>query len=259
MSSLLDGKTAVVTGAARGIGRAISLQFAEHGANVIVADVQDEPALAETPTHEVIEDATDGAAAFLETDATDADDLAAAVDAASEFGGLDVMVNNVGQSERDVDFIDMPEAEFDRIMDLNLRSCFLGSQAAAREMRESGGGCIINLSSVDGIRGEAAVPIYSAGKGGVRLLTYSLAGRFGTDGIRVNAIHPGLVKTDPVTDDDGNLLPDVESSFLPQTALDRAAEPTEIGKAAVFLASDLASYVTGSSLVVDGGFTNTNL
>jgi NAD(P)-dependent dehydrogenase (short-subunit alcohol dehydrogenase family) len=259
MSSLLDGKTAVVTGASRGIGRAISLQFANHGADVVVADIQEQPALAERPTHIAIEESTDASSAFVETDATEKSDIVTAVEAADDFGGLDVMVNNVGQSERDFDFVDLPEEEYDRIMDLNLRSCFLGSQVAAQEMRSGGGGCIINLSSVDGIRGESAVPIYSAGKGGVRLLTYALAGRFGTDGIRVNAIHPGLVKTDPVTDDDGNLREDLIEKFLPQTALERAAEPTEIGKAATFLASDLASYVTGSSLVVDGGFTNTNL
>lgn len=259
MTQLLDSKVAVVTGASRGIGRAISLQFATHGADVVVADVEEEPALAETPTHVAIAEQTDARATFVRTDATDRDDVAAAIASAEEYGGLDVMVNNVGESERDFDFLDLPDEEYDRIVDLNLRSCVIGSQLAARELRSQGGGCIINLSSVDGIVGEAAVPIYSAGKGGVRLLTYSLAGKFGDDGVRVNAIHPGIVRTDPTTDDDGDLQEALAEKFLPETALNRAADPAEIGKAAVFLASDLASYVTGASLVVDGGFVNTNL
>lgn len=259
MRPLLDDKTAVVTGSSRGIGRAISQTFAAHGADVVVADIQPEPALGDRRTHVAIEEDTDARATFVETDATDRADIRSAIEAAETFGGVDVMVNNVGESERDVDFLEVPDDEFDRIVNLNLRSCFLGSQLAAREMRAGDGGCIINTSSVDGIVGEAAVPIYSAGKGGVRLLTYSLAGRLGADGIRVNAIHPGLVKTNPTTDDDGELRADLAEKFLPETPLGRAAEPTDIGKAAVFLASDLASYVTGASLVVDGGFVNTNL
>jgi len=152
------------------------LAFAEHGADVIVADIREEPALENTPTHEKIEAETSAQAAYVECDATRRDDVEAAVDAAEVVGGIDIMVNNVGQSERDFDFLDLPDEEYERIMDLNLRSAYLGSQIAGRRMVERGEGCIINMSSVDGIQGESAVPIYSASKGGIRLLTYSLAG-----------------------------------------------------------------------------------
>lgn len=259
MGDLLDGETAVVTGAASGNGRAIALEFAEHGADVVVADIREEPALASTPTHEKIEAETSARATFIECDATNRGDVQAAVDAGDDFGGISIMVNNVGQSERGYEFADLPDDEYSRIMDINLRSAYLGSQIAGKRMTEHGSGCIINMSSVDGIRGESDVPIYSASKGGVRLLTYSLAGYYGDDGIRVNSIHPGIIETDPTTDDDGSLRDDLDEKFLPQTALGRAGDPDEVGKAAVFLASDLASYVTGESLVVDGGFVSTNL
>lgn len=261
MSDLLAGKAAVVTGASSGNGRAIALAFAEHGADVVVADIREEPAMADTPTHDVVEatDEWDARATFVECDATDRGDVERAVAAADAFGGVDVMVNNVGESERDYAFDELPDEEYDRIMDLNLRSAYLGSQLAGRRLREQGSGCIINMSSVDGIRGEAVVPIYSASKGAVTLLTYSLAGHYGPDGVRVNALHPGLIQTAPTSTDDGDLRPDLEAKFVPDTPLGRAGQPEEVGNAAVFLASDLASYVTGTSLVVDGGFTTANL
>lgn len=259
MGDLLNGETAVVTGAASGNGRAIALAFAEHGADVVVTDIREDPALGGTPTHKRIEAETTARTTYVECDVTRREEVEAAVEAAEAFGGVSVMVNNVGESERDYEFADVPDDEYDRILDLNLRSAYLGAQIAGRRMVDRGGGSIINMSSVDGIRGEAAVPIYSASKGGVRLLTYSLAGYFGDDGVRVNSIHPGLIKTAPTTDDDGELRADLEEKFVRQTALGRAGMPEEVAKAAVFLASDLASYVTGESLVVDGGFVSTNL
>jgi len=191
---------------------------------------------------------------------TKVSDLQAAVDAAGEFGGVNVMVNNAG-IWHDEDFLETTEEDYQLMMDINLKGVFFGAQAAARRMVETGGGCIINTSSVDGLFGNGARPTYSASKAGVTLLTYSLAHRFGDQGIRVNAIHPGAVQTmigsefaDP--DQDAEAAAAQAEEFVRQIPLGRYAQPGDIAGAAVFLASDLASYVTGESLVVDGGWTS---
>jgi len=258
--TLLEDRVAVVTGGSSGIGRGISLAYAEQGADVLVADVREDPKGGGRPTHEKIAEDTDAEAAFVECDVTNVDDLEAAVEAADEFGGVSVMVNNAG-IWHDEDFLETTVEEYQQMMDINLKGVFFGCQAAARRMVDTGAGCIVNVSSVDGLFGNGARPTYAASKAGVTLLTYSLAHRFGDQGIRVNAIHPGGVRTmigsefmDP--DVDPEAAASGAQEFLEKVPLGRYGQPEEIAGAAVYLASDLASYVTGESLVVDGGWTS---
>lgn len=258
MAQLLADRTAVVTGGASGNGRAISHAFAEHGASVVIADVQSEPREGGTPTHERIEADTDGRASYIDCDVTDTADLDAAIEAAEEFGGIDVMVNNAGIF-RGEEFLDVSEDDFYQLMDINVKGVFFGAQAAARRMIENGveGGSIINLSSVAGLEGSAEYVTYCTSKGAVRLLTYSLAGALGPEGIRVNAIHPGIIETSMTTEDVPIVGTDAEAEFLETVPLGRNGQPEDVADAAVLLASDLADYISGESLVVDGGMTNT--
>lgn len=254
MSPLLEGKTAVVTGGASGNGRAIAQAFAAEGANVVIADVRETPREGGTPTHDLIERDTDVAVEYIACDVTDNADIAAAVDRAADYGGIDVMVNNAGVYRAE-SFIDVTEEEYRALMDVNVKGVFFGAQIAARRMLEDGGGSIINMSSVAGIHGSRQSPTYSASKGAVRLLTYALAAHLAEDGIRVNAIHPGVIETTMTTDDVpliGGEHTDRYREMIPQR---RFGTPDDVADVALFLASDLADYVNGESVVVDGGMT----
>lgn len=256
MSGMLDGKTAVITGGASGIGRQIGLRFAEEGADIVVADLQYEPREGGTPVVEAAE-SMGVSATYVECDVTDVDRLRAAVDAADEFGGVDVMVNNAGIF-RGGEFTEITASEFDEMMDINVKGVFFGSQAAARKILDSGReGVIINMSSVAGLTGSAQYATYSATKGAVRLLTYSLAAELGPQGIRVNAIHPGLIETEMTTEDVPIIGTESGEQYKQSIPLSRWGKPGEIADGALYLASDLSSYVNGESLVIDGGMTNT--
>jgi NAD(P)-dependent dehydrogenase (short-subunit alcohol dehydrogenase family) len=256
MSDLLRGKTAVVTGASSGNGRAIARTFAENGADIVVADIRREPRLGGTPTHELVAEETDASASFVECDVTSNDDLRAAVAEADEYGGIDVMVNNAGIFEDSEDLFAVTEDEYRTMMDINTKGPFFGSQFAAEKMRESGGGNIINLSSINGDVGTKSNVPYCASKGAVRVMTYALADALAPD-IRVNAIHPGMIETAQIVKDYDHLEADKEAERLDTIPLGRQGRPEEIAKAALFLASDLASYVNAASLAVDGGVVNT--
>lgn len=255
MSDLLADQTAVVTGGSSGIGRAISLAFAEEGADVVVADIREEPRQGGEPTHERIAEETEAEARFVECDVSDPNQLDEAVETAEEWGGIDVMVNNAGYIRQE-DFLDVSEEEYDDLMGVNVKGAFFGAQAAAKRMVENSGGTMINLSSVEGLQGTER-PTYSTSKGAVRLLTYSLANTLGSEGIQVNAIHPGLVETAMTTDDVQIIGTDVEEQMVAQTPEGRPGQPEDIAGGAVFLASDLSSYANGESLVLDGGLTST--
>ena len=250
MSERLQGKTALVTGGSSGNGRAIARRFAEEGANVTVADVRDDPRMGGEPTHDCIE-TEGGTAQFVRCDVSSLDDLQAAVDATVEaFGSLDVMVNNAGV-ERQKPLGEVTEEDYEWLMDINLKGVFFGSQAAVEVMREQEeGGSIINMSSIGGIRGLENSSLYCASKGGVTNLTRELAVEHGDADVRVNALNPGFIET-AMTMEDG----DTAGGILEQTPLGRAGQPDEVADAALFLASDESSFVTGHNLVMDGGFT----
>ncbi|NEA38596.1 glucose 1-dehydrogenase [Streptomyces sp. SID11385] len=250
MPELLKDKVVVITGAASGNGRAMALRFAEEGAKaIVVADVRETPREGGATTVELVEE--QGArAVFVPTDVTDRAQVRAAVAAAGEFGGLDVFVNNAGITRFEEDPLATEDAVFDLMMNINVKGAWIGSQEAVRDWTARGvGGSLINLSSIGGIQGSRATPLYSASKGAIRLLTYSFADAYGAKGIRVNAIHPGLVDTEMIRTD---LAAFSGGGSIP---MERLARPREIADAAVFLASDLSTYANGSSLVVDGGFT----
>ena len=254
MSDLLTDKTAVVTGGASGIGRGIALQLATHGADIVVADIQETPNTPDTtPTLEAIEDETDSQGLFVECDVTDYDDLVGAVDAAEEFGGIDVMVNNAG-IVHPVEFFDATAEDFATLVDINLRGAYFGCQAAGERMVERGGGSIINVASTAADQGfvEPGSILYSAAKGGVKSMTFGIADLLGPE-VRVNAIQPGF------TDETGlaeNHPEEAARARAAETAMDRLATPEDLGNVSVFLASDLSSYVTAESILVDGGWVN---
>jgi NAD(P)-dependent dehydrogenase (short-subunit alcohol dehydrogenase family) len=258
MAALLDGKTAVVMGAASGNGRAIARRFATAGADVVIADLQAEDRMGGDPTHEVIEGETDARAAFVECDVTDRDDLEAAVSRAEEFGGLDAMVNNAGIVGPQKPLTEVGYEEYRQLMDVNLDEVYFGTQIAAAAMIDRGeGGSIINMSSVAGLEGTAGITPYSAAKGGVRLFTYAAAADLGPEGIRVNAIHPGAIETAMTTEDSPVFGTEQEEQMSAVTPLRRLGQPEDVANVVLFLASELSDFVTAESIAIDGGLVDT--
>jgi NAD(P)-dependent dehydrogenase (short-subunit alcohol dehydrogenase family) len=247
----VSGKVAVVTGGASGIGRAIAVTLARHGARaVVIADIDRESRMGGMPTDALITEQSQAAAEYVPCDVSRQSDLVAAVDAAERHGGIDIMVNVAGIAEPGP-FLELTPEHIDSIVGVNLLGVVHGCQAAIARMTASGGGVIVNTSSVAGAVAGGA-PLYSATKAGVIRLTEGLANKYGPAGIRVNCLLPGLTMTAMTTKANliGSERGDRRLSVIP---LRRAAEPEEIANVALFLASDMSSYVTGASVLVDGG------
>ena len=246
----LEGKVALVTGASRGIGRAIAIGFAEAGANVAVAARSTEDL--NTLAKEI--DAAGRRAVVIPTDVTDRDAIQAMVDkTVAELGGLHILVNNAGGSNFMSPLVAMRPAGWDKIRTLNLDSVFHATQIGAQAMLASGGGSIIQISSVAGIQGAQGLSMYSAAKGGVRLFSQAVAKELAGSNIRVNSIAPGWIATplnEWMTSDEATLRE--AEKMVP---MGRIGEVHEVVGAAIFLASDAASFVTGSTVVIDGGQT----
>lgn len=250
----VEGRVAVVTGAARGIGRATCELLAREGGLVAATDV-DEEALREAV--DGIEGVVGAARAWV-LDVADEDAVARVMDEVAEhFGGLDILVNNAGIAGANRPTHEITAEEWRHVMSVNVEGAFYCTKHAVPHMRKGGGGSIVNLSSIYGLVGAADSPPYHASKGAIRLMSKTDAMFYAGDGIRVNSVHPGYVWT-PMVEEALAERGDVEEQRRKVAALHplgRLGEPEEIARAILYLASDESSFVTGSELVVDGGYT----
>ena len=239
---LLDGTKAIVTGGASGIGEATCRRFVEEGASVVVLDVDGEAAATV---------AAPLGATFVEADVADAEAMAGAVTTAAEaLGGLTCLVNNAGVGNV-MPLVDYPDGEWDRLLDVNLRGTFHGLRAALPRLREAGGhGCVVNVASVSGLRPTRGEAPYSAAKAAVVSLTRSAALEYAPE-VRVNAVAPGFIDT-PLTNF-AVAEPTFADPIVAGTPLQRIGTADEVADVIVFLCSPLARYVTGETVVVDGG------
>jgi cyclopentanol dehydrogenase len=249
----LTGKVALVTGAARGIGAGCATVMAREGAQVVITDILDD----EGRSRARLINELGGAAAYVHLDATKPADWDRAVEfAVQTFGKLNVLVNNAGGGggANMVTIEEGTKADWEKVQDVNATSTFLGTRAVVPAMRQAGGGCIINISSIYGIVGSQSATAYHAAKGAVRLFTKATALQLAPHNIRVCSIHPGHIKSHMFlsnrTRDDR-----ARDELLTKYPVGRFGEPEDIGYGAVFLASDASSFITGTELVIDGGYT----
>jgi NAD(P)-dependent dehydrogenase (short-subunit alcohol dehydrogenase family) len=245
-----EGKSVIVTGGSRGIGRAICEAFGKEGAKVAVNYVRNKKAADEVC--EAVKKAGSDAFPAQANVSVKTEVDAMIEETVKRFGGIDVLVNNAGICPF-IDFLDFPEDEFDRIVDINFKGVFLPSQAAARKMKDSGGGAIVNVTSISGeMMTNPQQSVYCSSKAAANMLTRAMAAALGPMGIRVNAVLPGTVPTDINVDQLANA--EVKDYIEEHSALGRLGKPEEIANAVLFLASEESAWTAGSRLVVDGGY-----
>lgn len=242
----LDGKVAIVTGAASGIGAATARLFAEEGAKVVVADWHDDG--------EKVAAEIGDAAAFVKVDVSQQDQVEAMVKTAVDrFGRLDIIFNNAGVEGEQAFTADCSLENWDRVIGINLTGTFLGMKYAIPEMLKNGGGVIVNNASVAGLVGFPGIPAYAASKGGVVLMTKTVALEYAKQGIRANAICPGVISTPMV--ERFTASEEARKALEASEPMGRFGQPEEVARLALFLASDDSSFCTGAPFVVDGGMT----
>lgn len=244
--TLLNGKTALVTGASKGIGRSIALKYAEQGANVAFTY------LSSVEQGQALEAELAAKGIKAKGYRSDASDFAQAEklinDVVAEFGTLDILINNAGITQ-DTLLLRMSEAQWDKVINVNLKSCFNTVKAATKPMMKQKGGSIINMTSVVGLKGNAGQANYAASKAGIIGFTKSVALELGSRGIRSNAVAPGFIETEMTA----VLDPKTVQSWRDAIPLKRGGKPEDVADACVFLGSDLSTYITGQVIQVDGG------
>ena len=246
----LQGKVALISGGARGQGAAEAKLFAKEGAKVVFGDIlDDEGRKTEAEIQEI-----GGEALYIHLDVTKEEDWQNMVsETVNKFGKIDILVNNAGVVSWGI-LEDTTTEEWDRVMDINAKGVFLGTKAVIPEMRKAGGGSIVNISSISGIIGQDSIqPVYNASKGAVRLFTKSTAIQYAGENIRANSVHPGSVATDMNAERRSD--PELLAESLSRIPLGRIGEPEDIALGVLYLASDESSFITGSELVIDGGFS----
>ena len=247
MAGRLSGKVALISGAARGMGESEARLFAREGAQVVLGDIladQGRAAVENIPQQ-------GGSATFVPLDVTREQDWQRAVETAEQtYGRLDILVNNAG-IVRMAPLDETSLEAWNEVIGVNQTGVFLGMKHAVPAMRRAGGGSIVNISSIAGLIGLPNIPAYQASKGAVRLLTKNAAVQYATDKIRVNSVHPGRIET-PMT---APLAPERREMLLRLTPLGRDGTAEEVAYGVLYLASDESSYVTGTELVIDGGYT----
>lgn len=249
----LQGKVSIITGAANGIGQACARLFAEQGAKVVLADIQD--AQGQSLAQELI--AQGQQASYVHCDVGHKSDVDALVtQVLKQYGRIDVLVSNAGIFKTSP-FLEVSESDFDEVLRVNLKGAFLMGQAAARAMKANGGGAIVHMSSVNGVMAIPEIASYNVSKGGINQLTRAMALALADDGIRVNAVAPGTIATELARQ--AVLTSDAaRTKILSRTPMKRLGEPEEVARTVAFLASDAASYITGEILTIDGGRTALN-
>jgi 3-oxoacyl-[acyl-carrier protein] reductase len=248
----LKGKVAIVTGAGSGFGEGIAKRFAAEGAKVVVNDI--DAKAAERVAHGVVR--AGGTAIHVRADVASSADWAALVAATLEaHGRIDTVVNNAGWTHRNKPFLQVTEAEFDKVYAINVKSIYLSGQHVIPVFRKQGGGSFVNIASTAGIRPRPGLTVYNSSKGAVITMSKSMAAELGPDRIRVNCINPVFSDTTALSAEfaGGALTPEVRGRFLATIPLGRFSTPLDIANAALFLASDDAAFVTGACLEVDGG------
>lgn len=247
----LKGKIAIVTGAGSGFGAGIAKRFAEEGAGVVVADINDKAG--QRVAGEI--STAGGKAVFVHADVTRGQDWASLIGSAqSAFGRLDVVVNNAGWTHRRKAYVDVTEAEFDKVYAVNVKSVYLSAMHALPVFRRQGGGCFVNIASTAGLRPRPGLTVYNSSKGAVILMSKSMAAEFGPDKVRVNCVNPVFSPDTALSAEfaGGAITEDARKAFLATIPLGRFSTALDVANACLFLASDEAALVSGSCIEVDG-------